>query len=213
MKAAAASGGGREPIPEGIYKARCVTVAGLGMLENPFEEGKLRAEMVLTFELPDHRVSMKDKEGTPIEGPAHLSQTCTISLHEKSRLRPIVKALMGRDITPEEEAGFDLEQLLGKPCQVILEHYTKRDGTTGERFQGFLKLSNEEAKPAESPLVYFDAWNPDPKALRELPDWLRNKVKLQADVQEEEEDDQIDLTPVSEETEKVPDDSGEVIPF
>jgi hypothetical protein len=53
----------------------------------------------------------------------------TASLHEKSNLHRDLKSWRGRAFTPQELAGFDIENVLGASCQLLISH-TERDGTT-----------------------------------------------------------------------------------
>ncbi len=46
----------------------------------------------------------------------------TVSLGKKSNLRPVVVAFLGRDLTKEEEEGFELNNLIGWNCQVSILH-------------------------------------------------------------------------------------------
>jgi len=53
----------------------------------------------------------------------------TNSLHPKSRLRHDLVSWRGRDFRPDEEAQFDLERLIGVPCELVIVHATS-NGTT-----------------------------------------------------------------------------------
>ena len=54
----------------------------------------------------------------------------TNSLHEKAALRKDLEMWRGRKFTQEELRGFDLEKLLGVPCQLQTVHKTTDDGKT-----------------------------------------------------------------------------------
>ncbi len=49
----------------------------------------------------------------------------TASLHEKSTLAKDLKTWRGRAFTPDELKGFDIEKVLGAPCQLVIVHAEK----------------------------------------------------------------------------------------
>lgn len=53
----------------------------------------------------------------------------TATLGEKSGLRKFLKLWLGRDLTPAERSGFDLETLLGRPANLVVVHDHKDDQT------------------------------------------------------------------------------------
>jgi hypothetical protein len=69
-----------------------------------------------------------DPESDP-QRPYMVMATFTNSLHEKSRLRPMLEAWRGRKFTNEELDGFDLEKLIGANCQVQVIHAITDKGT------------------------------------------------------------------------------------
>jgi hypothetical protein len=50
------------------------------------------------------------------------SRPYSLSLHEKSALRPDLERLLGRKLTADDLAGFDLETLLGTSVRIQVEH-------------------------------------------------------------------------------------------
>jgi len=66
----------------------------------------------------------------------HKRYTC--SLHEKSGLCKDLEAWRGKPFTPEELLGFDLENLLGKPCMLSVIH-VERNGSTYANVSGVMK--------------------------------------------------------------------------
>lgn len=103
------------PPPEGMRQACCVDVVDLGIVETNF--GK-KDSVRITWELD---VDMDDGR------PFIISRRYAKSLHEKSSLHKDLKSWRGRAFTPEELAGFDLEKLIGVPCQILVQH-EERDG-------------------------------------------------------------------------------------
>jgi hypothetical protein len=62
-----------------------------------------------------------------------------LSLSEQSHLRPFLEAWRGQKFTDEQLEGFDLEVLIGKPCQLQIIH-TKKEGVTYGNVQGAFPL-------------------------------------------------------------------------
>lgn len=77
------------------------------------------------------------------------------SMHEKSHLYPVIKALLGRDIEDDEEP--DLDELLGKFIMGTLDNKTKDNGKT---FANLIAASpvRRKGKEAKAPA------KPAPKA-------------------------------------------------
>lgn len=106
--------------PEGLHAAVCVDVIDLGLVETQWGE-KYRVE--IRWEL--NEIDPESEKGRPYMVTAKF----TNSLHEKSRLRPMLEAWRGRKFTAEELDGFDLERLLGANCQVQVIHAITDKGT------------------------------------------------------------------------------------
>lgn len=75
-------------------------------------------------------------------------QRYTLSLHEKSKLRPMLEAWRGRKFTNEELEGFDLERLLGANCQVQVCHNISSDGQVYANVQAVVPAAKGAAKMA-----------------------------------------------------------------
>jgi len=104
------------PPPEGLHQAVCVDVVDLGMVDGPFGR---KPKCRVVFELD--ALADSGRRFT-------ISKTYTLSLHEKSTLHKDLRAWRSRPFSPDELKGFDLERLVGVPCQVLVTH-VERDGT------------------------------------------------------------------------------------
>jgi hypothetical protein len=103
--------------PEGLWSAVCVDVFDLGLQETQWGQQ------------PKIEISWQLEERDPVSKRRYLiSQRYTPSLHEKSRLRPMLEAWRGRKFTKDEEREFDIEKLLGANCQLQLIHNIKDEG-------------------------------------------------------------------------------------
>jgi hypothetical protein len=77
---------------------------------------KIRRQCIIIWELAD---SMYDgDDGEPHR--RHFSQFYTQSLDARAKLRKHLTGWRGRDFTKEELQGFDPQNILGKPCRLII---------------------------------------------------------------------------------------------
>jgi hypothetical protein len=107
------------PPPEGLHRAVCVDVIDLGVVETQFSR-KPRVRAV--FEI----------DTLTEDGRHHItSKTYTKSLNQKSSLYKDLRSWRGRPLLQEETKKFDLDRLIGVPCQVIINHVERDDTTYG----------------------------------------------------------------------------------
>jgi len=112
-------GDGFKQVAGGVYPARCVRMIGLGTQRGEWA-GKptKKIQVLISFELPTELIPDGEFEGQPYM----VSKFYTSSLGEKSNLRKHLISWRGRDFTPEELQGFDLTNIVGKPCMVSIIH-------------------------------------------------------------------------------------------
>lgn len=149
MIAKDSGGGSFEQAPVGTHVARCYKLIDIGTTMQEFQgEAKKRHQIILGWELPNELMTSGEFAGQPFTASAFY----TLSLHEKSNLRHILKNWRGRDFTEEELKGFDLKNILGKPCMVSITHNDKGRSEVG----GVIALPKGMTVPdAVNPPVYF----------------------------------------------------------
>lgn len=110
-------GGDFEQPPIGTHVARCVKIIDIGTQESEFE-GKIsrRRQLIIGWELPNELMTTGEYAGKPFA----VSRFYTQSLGEKANLRKDLANWRGRDFTPEELKGFDVQNIMGKTCMVSL---------------------------------------------------------------------------------------------
>lgn len=112
-----------EPCPEGPQVAVCCDVIDLGMVEVTWQgETKRQHKCMIRWQSAETMANGK---------PYLVSERYTLSLSEKSKLRPMLEAWRGRKFTDDEAMGFDIEKLLGANCYLNVVH---RKGTKGGTF-------------------------------------------------------------------------------
>lgn len=121
--------------PEGLWTAVCCDVIDRGIQKTPWGD-QVKIEI---------RWQLEEKD--PKTGKRFLiSQRYTPSLHEKSRLRPMLEAWRGRKFTKDEEREFDIEKLLGANCQLQVVHNIKDEGQTYANVQAVVPLGRGAVK-------------------------------------------------------------------
>lgn len=122
-------GGDFKRVPAGVFSARCFSVIDLGTQETEFQGStKTQRKVQIFWELYG-----EDEEGNKLvtdEGePMAISKRYTLSLSEKSKLRPDLEAWRGKPFTEDELKGFDLHNLMGAPCFLNITHSEKNGKT------------------------------------------------------------------------------------
>lgn len=124
------------PAPEGVHDAVCVDVVDLGLVEVTWKGKTNKSHKVrITWEL--------DKEMPEGKGRFIAMNRYTFSMDKKSNLRKMLKSWRGRDFTNEEMNGFDLEKIVGVPCQLVISH-NEKDGTIYANVESVIKAGKEK---------------------------------------------------------------------
>jgi hypothetical protein len=120
------------PPPEGLWDAVAVDVIDLGMVDGQWgEKHKCR----IVWEISELMST----------GLRYLAQKqYTVSLHEKAALYKDLKAWRGKPFTAEELEGFDLEAVVGAPCQLLIT-IEEKDGTQYGNITAIMKAKKKMA--------------------------------------------------------------------
>jgi hypothetical protein len=166
-----------EPCQAGTHVAICTGLVDLGMQENTFDPSKPpRNKVAIFWTLPD--VLRQD------EAPFVLREIYTSTLNKSkqgatSKLRTVLDSWRGKPFTEEELKGFDLRNILGKPCLLNVVHESREKGT-------FANISNVSAMvkgmpvplvPESTVIFNFDSDNPEPFDFDSLPEWIQGMIK------------------------------------
>lgn len=101
-------GGEYEPIPTGMHRAVMVNYYDVGR-QPGYQGGKPQEKVVFLWEL-----EARNSEGKRFT----ITKIYTKNIGEKSNLGNDLVSWRGRPFTDEERAGFDLDRVKGKPCQL-----------------------------------------------------------------------------------------------
>lgn len=170
------TGGGKDfdPVPEGTHLAICDMFVDLGLQDSHFGA---KHKIYLRWQIPSLLLSY-EKDGEKVEGPMSIGAQYTLSLSEKSNLRPMLQSWRGKAFTPDELKKFDVTTVLGKPCMITVTHKPKQDGGVYANVGTVAKLpAGLEAPQLEGRPLLYDDDNKD--SWDDLRPWLQEKIKAQ----------------------------------
>jgi hypothetical protein len=125
--------------PEGLHPAVCIDVVDLGMVTSEYG---VKHKVQIRWALDD-----EDDTGRRFI----VSRRFTLSLHKKAALTQTLQMWRNKKFTEAELEGFDLEKLLGAPCQVQVVHNARNDGQVFADVQAVIPLGRGVVKPTIPP--------------------------------------------------------------
>jgi hypothetical protein len=173
---AKAKGDGIAPVDAGTWTAVCVGYADLGTQRSDFGGEVREARKVMLFwDIPELRMEYEGKDK-----PRRISARYTLSLGKKASLRAVLEAWRGRAFTEQELDGFDLANLIGKGCLLLVTHEAKQDGGVFAKVKGVMALPKGMGSPAleTDPIRYeiedgVGHFNMPPES---VPEWVRKII-------------------------------------
>jgi hypothetical protein len=189
------------PVPAGSHIGRAIHVIALGT--QPAQAQFLPTFKVLIgWEIPDEVIIKSD---TKEEMPMIISKEYSLSLGKKANLRRDLEGWRGREFTGDELKGFQVENVLDKPCLLNVIHKTSAGGNVYAVISGISPLpKGVTCKPRVHELVQFEveqgksceAWGKIPqfiqKKIEQCEEWLHPAAQepepQNATVQEENSD-------------------------
>ena len=143
-------GGADFPVhPEDQYPAVCIDVIDRGKLEKEYNgEKKIQHKITLRFFCGEYTTITERETGNEVSVPLWVDAWFTLSLSEKSKLRPFLENWRGVAFTPEQLKGFNVAKLLGAPAFVQLKH-NESNGRTYCNIASIMRLPKgmEAPKP------------------------------------------------------------------
>ena len=122
------------PCPEGVCNGVCVDVVDLGIVDGNFGPKHMLKVVWETDQLMD--------DGRPFI----VNKRYSASLNEKSNLFKDLKAWRGKPFTSDELRAFDMEKVIGAPCQLVIVHNDK-DGSVFANVQTIIKAGATRLAP------------------------------------------------------------------
>jgi hypothetical protein len=150
-------GGDFTPAPAGTHVARCIKLIDIGTHHGEYQgTPNVRNQVIVQWELPNETMEIEGEQK-----PFVVSQFYTNSLSEKANMRKDLEAWRGKQFATDELMGFDLMNILGKPCMLTVLHEIK-DGKTKGKVSGVTAMPKGMQCPAqvnESFSFWIDEWN------------------------------------------------------
>jgi hypothetical protein len=167
-------GGDYKPAPAGAHVARCYRIVDLGTQSRMWNgDNKTQHLIQVYWELPTNLMT----EGASAGKPFTVEQRFTASLSEKATLRKVLESWRGRKFTPAELAGFDLQNIIGKPCLINVVHVDKNERVYANVASVMQVPGGMVVPPQVNPSLFFSLTNFDAAVFESLPDYLKEKIK------------------------------------
>jgi hypothetical protein len=164
------------PIETGVHHAICYGVIDIGTQHN-IKWNQFQHKGIIIWELPLLRFETKSGEDT-LDKPKVISRTFTVSLGEKSHLRPFLESWRGKPFSTEELLGFDLSKLIGVKCQLNIIHNTE-DAKTYANVATAMPLSaNMEKLHPENETIYYSIEDHGMRFPASTPEWIQKKIMM-----------------------------------
>ena len=173
------SGGGDfEQPPVGTHVARCFKIIDIGTQRGEYQgKATVKRQCIVGWELPLELMTEGDFAGKPFA----VSKFYTSSLGEKANLRKDLANWRGRDFSEQELAGFDPQNILGKPCMLSL---TKNDKDR-VRVTGVMALPKGSIVPDQiNKTVYFSLDDFDRAVFDSLSDGIKKLIEVSPEFKE-----------------------------
>lgn len=164
------------PVEAGTYAARCYSMVHVGTNEEEIlGKKKILNKVRISWELPTEMEIFKEENGPE---PRVISEEYTLSMHEKSTLRPMLESWRGKGFTEEEAESFDVTKLIGAPCMLTIIHKKANNGNTYAKVSGASKMpKGMECPPAILSEFIFDYdENFSMDKADSLPDFVKDKI-------------------------------------
>lgn len=160
------------PCPAGSHIAICIGYVDLGTQIEMYEgKQKIQRKIRIMWELCEER---KDDGKLFTTG-----KTYTNSLGDRASLRSHLEGWRGRAFTVEELKGFNLDNIVGKPCLLTIVHKPRQSGGVSDSISGITPLHRSMAAPKQvNPSVIFDIDKWDDAKFAALPQFLQAKIAL-----------------------------------
>lgn len=163
-----------KPVPAGTHVAVCTMVVDMGV--QPSARFAPKPQVYIRWELPNEVTEYTDKDGKKQSGPMVIGQKYTLSLSKKANLRGDLESWRGKMFTEEELKGFNLTNILGKPCMLGVTHNVTPDKTYAN-IAAVMGLSKGIVAPKPSgELIAYSIDEHTDLVYNKLPNWLKEAI-------------------------------------
>lgn len=121
------------PCPEGLFHAVCCDVIDKGLVETQY--GK-KFKVMVVWQVDEENPDNDDKRYT-------VRQMFTNSDNEKAKLRLALESWRGKRFEQDEMDAFDIESVVGAPCQVQVVHRIGKESKVWANVQAVVPASKD----------------------------------------------------------------------
>tara|TARA_B100000519_G_C14242572_1_gene438079 strand:+ start:2105 stop:2536 length:432 start_codon:yes stop_codon:yes gene_type:complete len=130
-----AGGGDFAHVDQGLHAATVKKISSPVEEECRYNPGKMKRKVTFTYEV---------ESLAPNGERMTIPRKYTLSTNPKSNMRPDVESILARKLTAEEEQAFDIRNLIGRPCKVLVKHTPKDDGGFWSNVDSVLPADNAQ---------------------------------------------------------------------
>ena len=160
-----------EVIPDGVTYGVCRGIFDLGTHYDEHYD-KDKREVIVLWEIPEYTIDYTDDNGKDVIMPRVVSKEYTASMNRKANLRKDVDSWRGKPMTDEEVVVFDLEELLGKSCQLQL---STKEGKTWTNITTIMAMPKGVDKLVCEKTWWF-CFDDESELPEDTPEWIKKKI-------------------------------------
>lgn len=165
------AGASIEKLENGVYTAISSMMIDLGK-QTSEKFGKTQRKFMMIWTILGEEIEINGQKL-----PRTISKEYGYSLGEKSNLRKDLQAWRGVPFTAEELQGFNLLNILNKPCQLQIIKEEK-NGSTYNNISSIMSLPKGTTVELLKDTSYFDLEDVETwKNYEKIPGWIQEKIK------------------------------------
>ena len=172
-------GGDFKVLDEGTHLAICNAVVDIGLQNTVWDSQQ--ENVWLRFEVPAERIQYI-KDGAEIDEPMSIWTRYNKTLNKKATLRKDLDAWRGRNFSEDELQGFDLFNLVGKPCLITVVHNQSGDRIYANISAIAKVMKDQEISGQELESICFSPNDTD--QYENVPEWLQEKFDNRVELEE-----------------------------
>lgn len=171
MIAKESNGSSIPKLEDGVYTAISSMLIDLGEQNNE-KFGKIQRKFMVIWTILGEEIEINGEQL-----PRTISKEYGYTLGDKSNLKKDLQAWRGKQFTDEELQGFDLINILNKPCQLQIIQQEK-NGNTYNNISAIMSLPKGSSVDLLKDTCTFDFENEETwENYKKIPSWIQEKIK------------------------------------
>lgn len=165
---------GNTSIPKlenGVYTAISSMMIDIGAQKSVLDNN-IKRKFIMVWNVVGEFIEVNKKKL-----PRVMSKEYTLSLNEKSNLRKDLQAWRGQAFTEEELQGFDILNVMNKPCQLQIINEEK-NGKTYNNISAIMAMPKGMTVSTLDKITIFITNNAETwQNWEKIPKWIQDKIK------------------------------------